>query len=266
MLKNNQPGTQTGVFQSELITLENKKLLIANWKAPKHIKTLITTRHGGVSIGSFKSLNLALHVTDNPEHVIKNRQILREMLPSEPIWLNQTHSDNILNIDKPSYNLHDPYDASITKTSGIACVVMTADCIPILLTDTKGSFVAAVHAGWRGVANGIIGKTVKQVAQNNEILAYLGPSISQNSFEVDKDVFDIFTNLKAENRQFLQRSGSGKYLADLVSIAKLQLIDAGVMIHNIWISEYCTVKEQELFFSYRRDNVTGRFASLIWIT
>ena len=289
----------------------------ANWAEPPRVKTLITTRNGGYSIDKFSSFNLALHVDDNPEHVLQNRRLLQQQLPDKPYWLNQTHSNRVVNLDLinhsesvipaqghacpeihknkdlsnfPSPNSEDEfnletnvapleYDASITTQSKKVCVVLTADCLPILVTDKTGSFVAAIHAGWRGVENGVIKDTIASSGSNpQDILAYIGPAICQNHFEVGGEVLEQFVKLDPKNADFFIKndsfmsysgstygSTSNKYNCDLAGIAKLQLINLGLSEHNIYLSNLCTYCNDDLFYSYRKQNKTGRFASLIWL-
>jgi len=246
-----------------------------DWDAPSGVKSLITTRLGGVSAAPYDTFNLGDHVGDNPEFVRQNRQLLAKSLPGEPLWLKQTHSNNVLWVTTPELlngntlaeNLLLPYDASFTHQKNKVCVVMSADCIPILLTDKKASFVAAVHAGWRGVENGIIARTISCIgAPGADMLAYIGPAICKNHFEVGQDVFDLFVNLDSNNANHFTKSGEDKYYCDLTEIAKFQLMKEGLLSYNIYSSDMCTYCDKEKFFSHRRDEVTGRIASLIWLS
>ncbi|HLX53564.1 MAG TPA: peptidoglycan editing factor PgeF [Aquella sp.] len=240
-----------------------------DWDAPDSVKSLITTRVGGVSTAPYNTFNLGTHVGDELDSVLQNRQILEKHLPGKPFWLNQTHSDNLICLDNAlpdTINLHN-YDASFTCQKNKVCVVMSADCLPILLTDKKASFVAAVHAGWRGVENNIIGKTIHTSGlQSANILAYIGPAICKNHFEVGQDVFDIFVHQNIDNRDFFSETGDGKFYCDLTAIAKAQLLRLGLLEQNIYFSNMCTYCDKKLFFSHRRDGVTGRIASLIWLS
>lgn len=241
-------------------------VLTANWNAPAQIKTLITTRIGGVSQNNYSSFNLAMHVNDNPNHVSQNRQILNEYLPNKPIWLNQTHSNLAIEIDNSTTDIIHDYDATLTRIKNIVCTVMTADCLPILLTDINGSFVSAIHAGWRGVANNIISNAVNLTnVRPKDILAYIGPAICQKHFEIGYEVFDIFTQLNSHNQQFFIKKDNNKFDCDLAAIAKLQLINQGILANNITQSDECTYCNDKLFYSFRRNSITGRFASCIWI-
>lgn len=246
----------------------------ANWDAPPNIKTLITTRKGGVSQLPYNTLNLGLHVGDNQMDVLQNRQILTKFLPKEPFWLNQTHSDKVVCLDdiEPPLLATIDYDASFTTEKNKVCAIMSADCIPILLTNKNASFVAAIHAGWRGVENGIISKTIQQIkyklktteSSPENILAYIAPSICKNHFEVGHDVYKQFITKNTANEIFFTKTNNDKFHCDLAAIAKLQLLDLGIC--NIFLSSMCTYCNDDLFFSYRRDGITGRIASLIWLT
>lgn len=247
------------------LSMQNKYFKI-KWNAPQQIKTLITTRNGGITDGVFGEFNLAKHVGANKETVEQNRLILCQDLPSNPVWLNQTHTNLILNLDNPPPTLETSYDAALTRQPNKVCVVMTADCLPIFLTDTKGSFVAAVHAGWRGLHNKIIAKSIHLAnVSSKEIIAYIGPAICQEHFEVGLDVYKLFVELDPDNNKYFKIKNSNKFNCDLVAIARHQLEQTGVLTEQIYSSDQCTYCNNNLFYSYRKDNETGRFASLIWI-
>lgn len=230
--------------------------------------SLITTRNGGISLPPFNSLNLGAHVGDNPQHVALNREILNKALPSEPFWLEQTHSNRVINLDKLDNDyVNRNFDASFTRSPNKVCAVMTADCLPILLTDGIASFVAAIHAGWRGVHNEIIKQTMLAInhKQPKQIIAYIGPSICQSHFEVGSDVKEQFIELNPQNKYFF-KTKADKFECDVTAIAINQLLSCGLTKENIHLSNMCTYCDQDKFYSYRRDgNATGRIASLIWI-
>lgn len=244
----------------------------ANW--PSSAKTLITTRDGGKSIHQFAALNLATHVGDNLNHVIKNREIVRNFLPDEPYWLDQSHSNYVLDLDQISHTPWNQYpnhnfDASFTRQKNKVCVVMTADCLPILLTDKQSTFVASIHAGWRGVLNGVIQNTILALKHPSpqDILAYIGPSICQSHFEVGAEVKEQFVRLNPDNERFFQPlTTNNKFACNVTGIAILQLITLGVFKGNIYQSNLCTYCAEKEFFSYRRDGDTGRIASFIWLS
>ena len=233
-----------------------------DWPAPEHIHALTTLRTGGVSQGEFSSLNLAEHVNDDLQHVLANRQYLKEILrlPAEPVWLKQTHSVQVVCADQVT--VCPEADASYTDKKNIVCSVLTADCLPVLLCDLQGSTVAAIHGGWRGLLNGIIENTLLKMP-NTEILAWLGPAISAQCFEVGDDVYNAFINKSAQFSGAFKNHTNGKYLADIYQIARILLNNAGVQ--QIYGGDFCTVTDQERFFSYRRDGQTGRMATLIWM-
>lgn len=248
--------------------------LTANWNAPKNVRTLITTKNlisaNTRSHSNISGFNLATHVNDDINHVRHNRNILNQFLPDPPHWLLQTHSKNVLEIDrivKPLPEYHN-YDAAITATKNKVCVVLTADCIPILLTDVAGSFVASIHAGRVGIAHNIIQNTIHKInVSATQILAYIAPSICQKHYEVGEDIFEEFELLDPRYLEFFQKKKAlNKFDLDLNGIAVLQLLDMGLLPSNIYHSGICTYCQSDRFYSYRKNNNTGRFASLIWLT
>ena len=238
--------------------------IIPKWPVPCHIKSLQTLRSGGKSEGSHHSFNLATHVNDDINHVDFNRALLNQHLPSTPFWLNQTHSKDIVELPSSLLNA----DASYTTKKNTVCVVQTADCLPLLITNTEGTIVAAIHAGWRGLLNGVIENTLHKInLPANELLVWLGPAISQNHFEVGSEVKNSFCEKHHEAEKAFQLISNQKWLADIYMLAKIRLHAYGVtQIYGASITdEYCTYAHHEDFFSYRRDGETGRMASLIWI-
>ena len=246
------------------IGAQNKIFLTADWPAPDNVKTLITTRNGGVSEAPFHSLNVGAHVGDHLECVMRNREIVQNQIGLPPVaYLNQIHSDVVVNATDAMAMLTDA-DASVDTTGQAACASMTADCLPVLFCDKAGTVVAAAHAGWRGLAGGVLQNTVRAMqVVPLEIMAYLGPAIGPEAFEVGQDVFDAFTEqIPAAERAF-ESIGGGKYLADIYALARMVLQREGVSM--IYGGEHCTVLERDSFFSYRRDGQTGRMVSLIWL-
>ncbi len=242
------------------------KYFAVKWNVPKHIKTLITTKNGGIADGVFGRFNLAKHVGANKETVEHNRMILCQDVPSAPVWLNQTHTNLILDLDNPPETLEASYDAALTRQPNKVCVVMTADCLPIFLTDSNGSFVAAVHAGWRGLHNKIIAESVHLAGvAHKKIIAYIGPAICQEHFEVGHDVYKLFLELDSKNNKYFKIKNPEKFNCDLIAIARYQLEQLGVSSDQIYSSQQCAYHNNKQFYSYRKDNQTGRFASLIWI-
>ena len=245
------------------------KWIAPDWPAPLAVKSLVTTRQGGESLAPFDGFNLALHVGDNPSQVMKNRAQLQAQvsLPSAPAWLNQQHTTDSVYICADTSNEIPPIaDASWTDLPGLVSVVMTADCLPILVTNHAGSLVGAIHAGWKGLADGIVEKTLKQLPeQPQNLLVWIGPAISQNHFEVGMDVFHAFCHKRQHLEAFFKPilTRPGYFLADLVSILKAILHELGV--NDIYGGHLCSYADEALFYSYRRDGKTGRMASLIWL-
>lgn len=238
--------------------------IFANWPAPAAIHALTTTRQGGVSLAPYASLNLAHHVGDSPEAVADNRQRLIEQyqLPSAPCYLEQIHSNQVIELVAPLSQLPQA-DAAYTRQKNVVCAVMTADCLPILLTDVQGGEIAAIHAGWRGLVNQIIEQTLVKFQQpRHNIMAWLGPAIGPSQFEVGGEVRAQFITYHASMAAAFTPRSNGKYLADLYQLARIVLADQGVK--QIYGGEYCTVSQADQFFSYRREQQTGRMVSLIW--
>ena len=240
------------------------ELIAAHWPTPApNVIAFCTTRAGGVSEGGFAALNLADHVQDDPSHVETNRQVLQELLalPEQPQWLQQTHSTRVINLDQTG--LRDG-DAAVTATAGRIAVVMTADCLPVLFCNRAGSEVAAAHAGWRGLLDGILENTVAAMSSEaDQIMAWLGPAIGPAKFEVGDEVCAQFIQHDSKAESCFVQNRPGHYLADLYALARMRLHHAGVT--HISGGEFCTYSQAEQFFSYRRENVTGRQASMIYI-
>jgi YfiH family protein len=210
------------------------------------------------------------HVGDDPAHVQQNRDRLCQQLAISPAsvhWLNQVHGTDILEVSASTKSLLKPeYDGSVTKTAGQALVVMTADCLPLLLCDQTGTKVAAVHAGWRGLHAGIIEAAVRRFTDPSTLMVWMGPAISQAAFEVGQEVYDAFKAEDAANVACFDavQGQSGKWMANLYGLARIRLMREGV--NAIYGGEYCTYSDPNEFYSYRRDGQTGRMASLIWLT
>ena len=233
--------------------------LLPDWPAPANIHAGTSLRQGGISLPPYDSLNLGDHVGDDPAAVAENRRRLK--LPGEPVWLRQTHSTRIVDAARcPPGPIE--ADGSTSTQTGIICAVLTADCLPLLICDRKGSQVAAVHAGWRGLAAGIIETAVKKFTANgSELLVWLGPAIGAEAYEVGDEVREIFITQHPAAESAFQTSGK-KWLMDIYQLARQRLQQLG--IHSIYGGEHCTFREAEYFYSYRRDGVTGRMASVIW--
>ena len=235
-----------------------------NWPTPSNVRALISTRAGGVSVGPYASLNPADHVGDEPQAVQRNREIVRAALPSEPHWLKQVHSALVHRVSGDAQGVPEA-DAAVSSVANQVCVVMTADCLPVLFCADDGSEVGAAHAGWRGLAAGILEHTVEVMSlPGSRLLAYLGPAIGPRAFEIGPEVRAEFVAADAQAAVAFQSvAGSDKYLADLYLLARQRLARVGVT--RVYGGDFCTYSEPQRFFSYRRDGATGRMASLIWL-
>lgn len=238
-----------------------------SWPASKNVHAFTTTRIGGVSRGVYRGLNLGDHVNDEQAAVDQNRKLLSTYLklPAPPKWLNQVHGVNITIAN----NLLETVDGdgSYTTNRKCVCAILTADCLPVFISDVKGRSVGVFHAGWRGLANGILSNAVSAMRfHSDELIAAIGPAISQQAFEVGREVKQIFeSRYSCAAGFFLPSDRPGYYYADLYGLAKAQLIHLG--LNSVWLpGPVCTFKDQRRFFSYRRDGQTGRMASLIWIS
>lgn len=237
-------------------------LLIPDWPAPATVRALQTLRSGGCSPSPWDSLNLGDHVGDDPTRVAANRAALRRHLPAEPLWLQQVHGIAVAAADVPPTAL--PADAAYSRQSGRVCAVMTADCLPVLFCDRAGTVVAAAHAGWRGLLAGVLEATLgKMAVPPSEILAWLGPAIGPLCFEVGAEVRAAFVAAAPTAAIAFQARGGDKWLADIYTLARQRLQAAGVA--SVTGGGWCTVSDPARFFSYRRDGVGGRMATLIWL-
>ena len=233
-----------------------------DWPAPAAVRACSTTRDGGVSAGPWRSLNLATHVGDDPRAVSENRARLsaRLGLPDAPQWLDQVHGTRVHLPASDSLCA----DACVEDRPGRVCVVLTADCLPVLLCNTAGTRVAVAHAGWRGLLAGILERTVAAFDDEpGQLLAWLGPAIGPQAFEVGDEVRAAFLVEDPASGGLFAANGSGRWMADLCGLARLRLGRCGV--GTVTGGGWCTLSEPARFFSYRRDGMTGRMASLIWL-
>lgn len=239
-------------------------LIFPDWPQPKSVSSCSTTRAGGVSLPPFDSLNLGDHVEDSPEAVSENRQRLIELaqLPQQPVWLEQVHGTRVVHLDGREIKNRQA-DAVYSNQVGQVCTVMTADCLPVLFCNLAGTEVAAAHAGWRGLCNGVLENTVRQfISPANEIMAWLGPAIGAEKFEVGPEVKDAFVNQSPDLASaFIPHND--KYHANIYLLARIKLNAVGITA--IYGGGFCTVSDENRFFSYRRAGKTGRMASLIWV-
>lgn len=239
------------------------EMIVPNWPAAKQIKAFSSTRIGGFSGGAYQGLNLGTHVGDELTKVEQNRRWLTQQaqMPSAPVWLNQTHSTVVAEVNTPTEQVLDA-DGLFTQRRGVVCSAMTADCLPVLLTNVQGTQVAAVHAGWRGLVNGIVEQAVAKF--DGEVMAWIGPAIGARAFEVGKDVVDEFVKADSQSvSAFIPRQQQGKWLANMNQLVTQRLNSVGVT--QVYYSELCTFEDSTRFYSYRRDGVTGRQATFIWI-
>ena len=239
------------------------EIIQPQWPAPATVSAFCTTRIGGVSAVPFDSLNLALHVGDDTARVTANRERLREQLglPAEPCWINQTHGTRALILEQDSER---DADAAITRRAGTVAVVMTADCLPILICNRSGTEVAAVHAGWRGLQAGVIQSALDAMTSpGEELMAWIGPGITQPCFEVGDEVRAAFGDTIRGAQDYFSPHGPGHWLCDLGGLAERVLDQRGVS--HVFRDPHCSYRDSDLFYSYRRDATTGRMAALIWI-
>lgn len=238
--------------------------ILPDWPAPDRVLAAVTTRSGGYSKRPYSGWNLGDHVGDAPDLVAANRRLLRERLrlPADPLWLRQVHGCAVAEADTAAGGCE--ADAVVAEQPGQVCAVLTADCLPVLICDRRGARVAAVHAGWRGLASGVLEAAVHRMrTPGPQLLAWLGPAIGPSAFEVGNDVHEVFVNDDAKAAEAFHAHGADRWLADIYHLARQRL--AKLSIGFVGGGDYCTVSDPQRFFSYRRDGITGRMASLIWI-
>lgn len=241
------------------------QIITPNWPNTfARIRAFTTTRIGGFSKPPYSSFNLGMHVGDNAKDVQGNLALLNQKygLPNKPIWLKQEHSNRVVQADCIQGTVS--ADAAFTSAENTICAILTADCLPILISNKNETEIAAIHAGWRGIVNGIIENTLSAMSsQASQLCAWIGPAIGPNAFQVKEKVKTQLANSIPQAHQAIKLQQKGYWLVDLVSIAKFKLKSAG--INTLTCSDYCTYQNKELFYSHRRDGITGRMATLIWI-
>lgn len=255
-----------------MISPEPLQLIAPSWPAPANVRSIISTRNGGCSKGPYAGANLGDQVGDDPAAVASNRDLLRQQTGVEHWpWLRQEHGVELVNFSHSDFSVGACADAVYSRQIGLACAVLTADCLPLLICDAEGTQVAAVHAGWRGLAAGVINKAIASfVAAPADLLVYLGPAIGPQHFEVGEDVYRaceaLFTPMGGGTEwreHFAPAARPQHYFADLYGLARSILTRLGV--HRVYGGNFCTYAEHERFYSYRRDRVTGRMVSAIWL-
>ena len=239
------------------------KLIQADWPAPPNVRAFTTTRAGGISRVPWNSLNLGGNCGDVRLHVQKNRILLRTDLPAKPYWLQQVHGTQVVSLDE-DFDPDQEADAAVCTTPARVCAVLTADCLPVVFCNKAGTRIAAAHAGWRGLANCVLEATVAAMdCKPTELMAWFGPAIGPQAFEVGQDVYDTFVQADKSNASAF-KTHSDRWLADLYMLARLALARVGVK--KVYGGEYCTYTDQKKFFSYRRDGETGRMATVVWMS
>jgi len=240
------------------------QFLTPDWPAPENVRALSTVRQGGGSSGAFESFNLGAHVGDDLERVKVNRALLRTAasLPSDPVWMTQIHGTQIVNLAEASSSVE--ADGAYSNAANRVCAVLTADCLPIFLCNRDGNEVGLLHGGWRGLAGGIVAAGVSAFRSSpDELLAWLGPAIGPQAYEVGANVREAFVARDPAAAAAFAPGNPGKWFLDLYALARQLLAASGV--RAVYGGAHCTVTQGDLFFSYRRDGVTGRMASLIWL-
>jgi purine-nucleoside/S-methyl-5'-thioadenosine phosphorylase / adenosine deaminase len=240
------------------------KFLVPDWPAPRNVRAVNTLRGGGCSQGAFESFNLATHVGDDAQRVLANRARLQKeaALPSEPIWLRQVHGTNVVDASMAEGGVE--ADGAFASRRNRVCAVLTADCLPIFVCNRRGTEVAILHGGWRGLSSGIVEAGLRNFrAPADELIVWLGPAIGARAYEVGDEVRCAFVGRDEAASAAFEPGRPGKWIMDIYRLARIRLSASGVTA--IYGGEYCTATQSDLFFSYRRDGVTGRMASLVWL-
>jgi YfiH family protein len=238
--------------------------IVPDWPAPPRVRAFVTTRAHGVSRGAFASMNLGSRSGDDPEHVARNRRIVRELLPSTPRWMAQAHGSAVADLERTLEAQSPRADAATVGAPGPVAVVLTADCMPLFLCDAAGGKAAVAHAGWRGMAAGVIENAVGALGSSpSDVIAWMGPTIGPTAFEVGAEVREAFLASDPKAHEAFAAHTPGKYMADLYALARRRLARAGVT--RVYGGGFCTYRDTERFFSYRREKASGRMGAFIWI-
>ena len=259
-------STMSNTIDPDSTDALHEALILPDWPVRGRVRAVSTTRRGGVSKPPCDSLNLGYGAQDEREAVTENRRRLRNILtlPAEPAWVQQVHGDTVVAAEDVAADEPPAADASVSRTPGLASVVMTADCLPVLFCDREGTTVGAAHAGWRGLVRGILPATVTAMDRPPEdLMAWLGPAIGPDVYEVGPEVRESFLDQDPTHGESFRPSPAGRWLADLYAIARRQLHGLGVTA--VYGGEFCTYSDPDRFYSYRRDGSSGRMASLIWL-
>jgi YfiH family protein len=244
------------------VTAPQPDWIVPDWPAPKRVRALVTTRTRGSSRGPYASFNLGAHVGDDPAAVERNRERLRASLPADPVWLQQVHGAEV--VDAATAPPLARADAAVARTRHVVCAVLTADCVPVLLADGGGDAVAIAHAGWRGLAAGVVEAAVARMdVPAASVIAWLGPAIGPRAYEVGREVREALVRRDAAAVAAFAPGRDDRFLADLFMLARQRLAAAGIAA--VYGGGHCTYTEAERFYSYRREPTTGRLASLVWI-
>lgn len=237
--------------------------IVPDWPAPERVRAFVTTRAGGVSRGPYATMNLSASNGDHGDDVARNRGIVRKAMPAMPVWMRQVHGIDVLDLDT-SPGERPTADAAATSTAGRICNVLTADCMPLLLCDAQGKRVAIAHAGWRGLAAGVIEQAVHALkAGPRDVIAWMGPTIGPDAFEVGPEVREAFVARDARADAAFAPHVPGKFLADLYALARQRL--EGMGVESIHGGGFCTYHETDRFFSYRREKLSGRMGAFVWM-
>jgi len=241
-----------------------REWLVPDWDAPARVRAFVTTRAGGVSGGEFASMNLGGSSGDDPAYVARNRLIVREQLPAAARWMKQVHGTDVADLDALAESQVPVADAAVASKPGRVGVVLTADCMPLFLADESAERIAVAHAGWRGMAAGVIERTLEAMGSNpSRVMAWMGPTIGPAAFEVGPEVREAFMAADTDAGAAFRSHKPGKYMADLYALARRRLDRAGVRrVHG---GGFCTYTEAQRFFSYRRAQNSGRMGAFIWI-